>query len=108
MIAELKRKLAQLSETNQVLTQDLDRSHRKTTGLARERDALRHELEQLRALARKACSRAEQAEQDRQLLLFELVQLGQERDQLRQELETSVSAMEEIHLELLDLSENIC
>jgi len=49
MIEEAKRRVTQLLEINRALTHDLDIGHRNAAQLARERDQLSAEVEELRA-----------------------------------------------------------
>jgi chromosome segregation ATPase len=85
MIAETKKKVVQLVEINRALAYDLDLSHRKTARLARERDALREEVEQLRGEVR--AHRAASA---------------QTADPLRDELEQALRLVEALRFRLED------
>lgn len=85
MIAETKRRVVQLVEINRALTYDLDLSHRKTARLARERDALRREVEQLRCEAQ--ISPAAPAAED---------------PALREDLQQAIRCVEQLRFELQD------
>ena len=83
MIAETHRRIAQLVEMNRALVHDLDLSRKATAQLARERDALRQQVETYRVqiARREAVDRDENEVLGRRLMETER-ELSEIRDQL--------------------------
>jgi hypothetical protein len=77
---------------------------RRAAELVRERDGLLQQLEGLRAESLAARTRAEQVEDDRRQLFLRLCEAENDREALAAELDESMAALEEIHLELLEVS----